>query len=102
MQTDYIASPADRMLITGSNGFIGARVVAILLEYGFRNLRCFVRPSSNLDRLNKVLKHFDAVDDVELITGDLLIRDDCRRASEGVSIIFHLAAGIRNRSPERS
>ena len=95
MQADYIASPADRILITGSNGFIGARVVAILLEYGFRNLRCFVRPSSNLDRLNKVLKHFDAVDDVELITGDLLIRDDCRRASDGASIIFHLAAGIQ-------
>ena len=95
MQTDYIASPADRILITGSNGFIGARVVAILLDTGFRNLRCFVRPSSNLDRLHKVLKHFDAVDDVELITGDLLIRDDCRRASEGASIIFHLAAGIQ-------
>jgi nucleoside-diphosphate-sugar epimerase len=94
MNSNYIALPANRLLITGSNGFIGAKVVEILLEYGFRNLRCFVRPSSQLGRLNQVLKHFGAADDVEMVTGDLLSRDDCRRASEGVSVIFHLAAGI--------
>jgi thioester reductase-like protein len=85
-QSDYIALPAERMLVTGSSGFIGARVVAILLEYGFRNLRCFVRPSSELGRLNKVLKHFGATDEVEMVTGDLLTRDDCRRATEGVAL----------------
>jgi nucleoside-diphosphate-sugar epimerase len=94
MHSDYIALPADRMLITGSNGFIGARVVQILLEYGFRNLRCFVRPSSQLGRLNQVLEELGAANDVELVAGDLLSRDDCRTASEGVSIVFHLAAGI--------
>ena len=94
MPSDYIALPAERMLVTGSSGFIGAKVVEILLEYGFRNLRCFVRPSSQLGRLNQVLRRFDAADDVEVVTGDLVSRDDCRRAAEGVSIIFHLAAGI--------
>src|SRR5207253_9721608 len=78
----------------GSNGFIGARVVEILLEYGYRNIRCFVRPSSRLDRLEKVLSQFDAGKDVALVTGDLLSRDDCRKAAEGVSIIYHLAAGM--------
>ena len=29
-----------------------------------------------------------------MLTGDLLSRDDCRRAAGGVSVICHLAAGI--------
>ena len=48
MNSDYIASTADLILVTGSNGFIGAKVVEILLENGYRHLRCFVRPSSQL------------------------------------------------------
>jgi len=31
---------------------------------------------------------------VEVIKGDLLSREDCRKAAEGVSIILHLAAGM--------
>jgi thioester reductase-like protein len=42
------------MLITGSNGFIGTRLVEALLSRGFTNLRCFVRPSSNLENLHKI------------------------------------------------
>jgi nucleoside-diphosphate-sugar epimerase len=93
MNLGYITSTADRILVTGSNGFIGAKVVEILLEYGFTNIRCFTRPSSRLDRLEDVLKRFPAGRNVELITGDLLSRDDCRKAAERISVIFHLAAG---------
>jgi nucleoside-diphosphate-sugar epimerase len=84
----------DLILVTGSNGFIGAKVVEILLEYGFSNLRCFVRPSSQLDRLKTVRRQFDEAKNVELIAGDLLSREDCEKAAEGASIIYHLAAGI--------
>src|SRR2546430_15948293 len=94
MSSEYIALASDRILVTGSNGFIGARVVEILLEYGYRNIRCFVRPSSRLDRLEKVLSQFDAGKDVALVTGDLLSPTDCRKAAEGVSVIYHLAAGM--------
>ena len=86
--------PSERILVTGSNGFIGAKVVETLLEYGFSKLRCFVRPSSQLDRLKNVLGKFDAGKNVELVTGDLLSLEDCRRGAEGVSIIYHLAAGF--------
>jgi nucleoside-diphosphate-sugar epimerase len=91
---EFVTSLTDRILVTGSNGFIGARVVEILLKYGFANIRCFVRPSSKLGRLESVLRPFEAENKIEMVAGDLLSRDDCRKAAEGVSIILHLAAGI--------
>lgn len=94
MTSEYIATQDERVLVTGSNGFIGVKVVETLLEYGFCKLRCFVRPSSQLDRLKNVLGQFDAGKNVELVTGDLLSRENCRKATEGVSIIYHLAAGF--------
>ena len=94
MSSEYIALAGDRILVTGSNGFIGSKVVEKLLEYGFTNLRCFIRPSSHLGRLQNALSKFDAGKNVEFVTGDLLSRDDCRNAAEGVSIIYHLAAGM--------
>jgi nucleoside-diphosphate-sugar epimerase len=94
LNSDYIVSRNERILVTGSSGFIGTRVVGTLLDYGFTNIRCFVRPSSQLDRLEKTLKQFDASQGVEIVKGDLLSSDDCCRATEGVSIIYHLAAGF--------
>src|SRR5437764_3298025 len=94
MSSEYIAANGDRILVTGSTGFIGSKVVEKLLEYGFTNVRCLVRSSSNLDRLKKLLSDAQIARNVELVTGDLLSRDECRKASEGVSIIYHLAAGM--------
>jgi nucleoside-diphosphate-sugar epimerase len=94
MNLEYAARSSDRILVTGSNGFIGAKVVETLLEYGYANLRCFVRPSSRLDRLKEVLGRFPNGKSVELFSGDLLSPDQCRRAADGISIIYHLAAGV--------
>src|SRR5438094_4131069 len=94
MTLKYIVSRADRILVTGSSGFIGVKVVEILLEYGFANLGCFIRPSSRLDRLKERLEQCPSGKNVELIKGDLLSRDDCRKAAEGVSLVLHLAAGM--------
>jgi nucleoside-diphosphate-sugar epimerase len=94
LNLDHIPSADDLILVTGPNGFIGAKVVEILLEYGYRNVRCLVRPSSRLGRLEKALDQFDGGREVELVKGDLLSPNDCQRAGDGVSIIYHLAAGI--------
>jgi nucleoside-diphosphate-sugar epimerase len=94
MNSNHVVSPNDFILVTGSNGFIGTKVVQTLLEYGYSNIRCFVRPSSHLSRLENVLNRSGAGKNVRLVTGDLLSPDDCRRAGEGVSIVYHLAAGI--------
>jgi nucleoside-diphosphate-sugar epimerase len=94
MNVEHIISPNDRVLITGSSGFIGAKVVEILFEYGFTNVRCFVRPSSRLDRLRAVLNRFPSGIDAELLSGDLLSREDCQRAVKGIAVVYHLAAGM--------
>lgn len=94
MKSKYINTADDLILVTGANGFIGARVVQILLEYGFTNLRCFVRPSSRPDRLRETLGRFPAAKNVHLVFGDLLAREDCAKAAVGVSTIYHLAAGF--------
>jgi nucleoside-diphosphate-sugar epimerase len=89
-----IIRPDDLVLVTGSNGFIGTRVVSILLGMGFRNLRCFVRPSSQLHRLREVIAAAGAEGSVEIVAGDLVSREDCARAAKGVAVVYHLAAGI--------
>jgi len=92
---EYSISTADRVLVTGSNGFIGSRVVEVLLKLGVTNIQCFVRPSSRLGRLNEVLAHAaHEKQQIEVIAGDLLSRADCAKAADGISLIYHLAAGM--------
>ena len=94
MSAEYIASGSDLILVTGSSGFIGAKVVETLLEYGFSNIRCFARPSSRMEKLNEVLSRFATSQNIEIVIGDLLSPESCKEAAEGVSIIYHLAAGF--------
>jgi len=93
MNNDWIVNNNDTLLVTGANGFIGSRVVEALLCYGFRNVHCFVRPSGNLTTLDRIVNSMDP-GKIQLIKGNLLSKEDCKKATEGVSIIFHLAAGI--------
>ena len=94
MNARYLIESSDRILVTGANGFIGAKVVEILLEYGFSNLCCFVRPTSQLGTLEKTISQFGVGKNVDLVKGDLLSGNDCQKAANGVSIIYHLAAGF--------
>jgi nucleoside-diphosphate-sugar epimerase len=97
MADPHIVQIDDPILVTGANGFIGARVVRTLLEYGFGNLRCFVRPTGNLSTFNEVLKRFDRKS-IEVMKGNLLSRNDARAAARGVRLIYHLAAGKGEKS----
>ena len=94
MLTDSIVSPTERILVTGSNGFIGTSVVENLLARGCTSLRLFVRPSSKLDKLKKIISKYPAGKNAEIIAGDLLSREDCRTAARDVAVIIHLAAGF--------
>jgi nucleoside-diphosphate-sugar epimerase len=94
LNSEYVISLDERILVTGSSGFIGSKVVETLLNHGFTDIGCFVRPSSQLSRLGKTLRRLNAGKKVEIVTGDLLSPSDCRKAAARASIIYHLAAGM--------
>jgi nucleoside-diphosphate-sugar epimerase len=94
---DTIIGYTDRILVTGASGFIGSKVVETLLMGGFKNLRCFVRSSSNAAKLTKTVEHFYQAN-IEVIEGNLLSRVDCERSTKDVSVIYHLAAGRGEKS----
>lgn len=88
----------ERILITGAGGFIGRRVVTSLLQRGFTNLACLVRPTSQplhpADFMGNGLNGAS----VEVIRGNLLSREDCLRITKDVRLVLHLAAGRGEKS----
>ena len=91
---DWIITREDPILVTGASGFIGVRVVESLMECGFRHLRCFVRPSGRSGKLEAIARRGGGGDAcIDIVTGNLLSRDDCAAATRDVAVIYHLAAG---------
>ena len=94
----FIIGPDDLILITGATGFIGRRVVRQLLDYGYRNLRCLVRPSADASRTKGLSALGRDGAHVEIISGNLLRREDCAAAAKDVAVVYHLAAGRGEKS----
>lgn len=93
-----IVAADDLILVTGANGFIGSRVVEALLSRGFKNLRCLVRSAtSKTDRLLSILAKYPGAR-IELVEGNLKSRHDCVACARDVRVVFHLAAGIAEKS----
>jgi len=93
MKNDYIINNDEIVLVTGANGFIGKRVVNSLLEMGFTYVRCFDKSPGILSTVEKFKKSYKETK-IEAVVGDLLNETDCRTATKGVSIIYHLATGM--------
>jgi nucleoside-diphosphate-sugar epimerase len=94
----FIIGPDDPVLITGAGGFIGTRVVGRLLELGFRNIRCLLRPSSAVSKLEAPGTSRQQATRVEVVRGNLLSQQDCVRATRDVAVIVHLAAARGEKS----
>lgn len=88
----------DRILVTGAGGFIGKRVVASLLDYGFTNIKCLARPPLNPDLMYKSLALQPDDSRVEVYEGNLLSREDCLNISKDSQVVYHLAAGRGEKS----
>jgi|CXWL01.1.fsa_nt_gi nucleoside-diphosphate-sugar epimerase len=95
--TEFIVEPDAIILVTGANGFIGSRVVSTLLQYGCKRIRCLMRPTSTPKLLNAL--GGTMLDSVEIVRGNLLSRDVCKSVAQGVSLVYHLAAGIEKSFP---
>jgi nucleoside-diphosphate-sugar epimerase len=93
MQCDNsIVGKDDQILVTGATGFLGSKVVASLLELGFRQVRCLVRPSADLGPLEPVRGRLGNGARPQIFKGNLLSREDCEGAVQDVAVIFHVAA----------
>jgi nucleoside-diphosphate-sugar epimerase len=88
----------DRILVTGAAGFIGRRVVADLLDRGFKNVGCLIRPSAKRLQLHDIVGKRNDGRSAEVIQVDLLCREDCEMAAKDALIIYHLAAGRGEKS----
>jgi len=87
----FIIGRDDLLLVTGASGFIGPGLVESLLARGFRNLRCFARPSSEMAGIEALGDRLADGARIEIVRGNLLSRDDCSAAMKDVTILFHLA-----------
>jgi GDP-D-mannose 3',5'-epimerase len=76
----------NRMLVTGAGGFIGGHLVAEFRRLGYQRIRAVdVKP------LNEWYQRFD---DVENLSLDLNLRENCEIAAKGVDEIYNLAANM--------
>ena len=81
----------EKILITGSTGFIGSHLTELLVKKGF-NVIAFDRYNSNNDwgwLENAIYKN-----DFQVILGDIRDYDSISKAMDGCTAIFHLAALI--------
>jgi nucleoside-diphosphate-sugar epimerase len=95
---DFIVGPDDLILVTGASGFIGSKLVENLLERGFRNLRCFVRPSSEMVGIQALRDRFRKGVRIEVVKGNLASKEDSALAIKDSAVIYHLAAGRGEKS----
>jgi len=87
----------DLILVTGAGGFIGSKVVEKLIDKGFSNVRCLVRPTGRIESIERIKNNLPPGKNIEIFKGNLLSKEDCAKSAIGAIVIYHLAA-----APEKS
>jgi nucleoside-diphosphate-sugar epimerase len=83
------------VLVTGSNGFLGAALIDRLMARGeTREVRAMVRAGSDRRRLDAVAARYPGRA-LRIVEGSLASADAAARVLEGVQVVHHLAASLR-------
>lgn len=88
---ELILKPDDRVLVLGSTGFIGSRLVPELSQRNIK-LRLFVRNPSKLSAL--IQKNAD----IEVVIGDLVKGEGLRDALHGIHSAYYLVHSLGGKS----
>jgi len=76
----------DKIVVTGAGGFIGGALLALLREQGNRDLRGVdIKPFG---------EWYQRFDDVENLSLDLNVNENCERVATGADEIYNLAANM--------
>ncbi len=88
-----------KILITGSGGFLGKRLVERLLAHGLTDLRCMLRDTSKGAALAQIASAYPDAK-VELFAANLKNQPELAAALAGVSIVIHAAAALKGSPAE--
>jgi GDP-D-mannose 3', 5'-epimerase len=81
-----VSNHSDLVLVTGAGGFIGGNLVASLRARGYKRIRAVdVKP------IEEWYQHFE---DVEKLSLDLNLKENCEKALQGARDIYNLAANM--------
>jgi GDP-D-mannose 3', 5'-epimerase len=76
----------DKILVAGAGGFIGGALISLLRKQGYRDLRAVdCKPSD---------EWYQRFDDVENLSLDLNLKENCDAAAKGAVEIYNLAANM--------
>lgn len=84
-------------LVTGASGFVGSRLVRMLVERGER-VKAFVRAGSNLEFLSDLPE-----ERCKIAVGDIMVEHTVYRALAGCDRMYHVASNFKmwDRDPDR-
>jgi NAD dependent epimerase/dehydratase len=79
------------VLVTGADGFIGSHLTELLVKQGYK-----VKALSQYNSFNNWgwLEDTACLDQIEVLTGDVRDPHYCKHITQGVDVVYHLAALI--------